>query len=212
MLLREIVDEIIRSVNAGQNTQDGKWESRAIEAQIPSLREKAMSIAYFGDRYRAASRVIDYAWVQSITVAKDSVQDEEVDYVTFTVPKPVSLGRNINGIVYTGQKNSSIGFARALNREDIANMKARGLINGESIAILHEGTKALAFGNNMLSEINCRWVFSDPTQVSGFNVTTDDYPISASLLEIMIEQFKISQNIAIQMPGDNTLNGQGAGK
>ncbi len=205
--LRIRTDQLIRAVNGGLNTMDSKWDPLYIESLMPSLREKAMVIHYFGDRFRAATRRIEYAWIQPTTVQVDTGLDSDLDYITFTMPKVASIGNMVDGFVYVGQKNSSVSFSKAKNREDIANMKARNMFDGSVIAYIWEGGKLEVYGNKMLTEVNVRGVFADPTEVSGYNIEVDDYPINEDLLLIMAEVFKIDQGINIQRIGDKTLDG-----
>lgn len=102
----------------------------------------------------------------------------------------------------------SVEFTQFLNRSDVANMKVRNYFNGDNIGFIHEGSKLLIFGNNMLEEINVRGIFAIPQDVSGFNIEVDDYPVSESLILIMTDLFKQQMNVNIQKPADTVLNGQ----
>jgi hypothetical protein len=208
MILREITDTLIRAINGGVDTIDSKYDPLYIEKLIPQIREQAIVIDYFGDRYRGASRRIDFSLIQPTTVSVDTGIDPDVDYVTFTIPKPVKIGGRVDGLVYVGQKDNSISFAKAYNREDIANMRMRNMFNGTVIAYLWEGDKLEVYGNKMLTEVNVRGVFADPTSVSGFGIETDQYPVNESLLLIMTDLFKAQMNIAIAMPADKGLDGK----
>jgi hypothetical protein len=206
MILREVVDTLIRSVSGGVNTIDNKYEPRYVEALVPQLREQAIKLDYFGGRNNAASRRLDYAYTQQVTVNVDTGLNNNLDYVTFTIPKPLSLGRMVNGLVYVGQENNAVSFAQMYNREDIANAKARGMFDGSVIAFFWEGGKLEVYGNKMLTEVNIRGVFSDPTVVSGFSIEADDYPVNEALLLIMTDLFKANQNINVQKPADSILD------
>ena len=207
MLISEIVDILIRSVSGGVNTADNKYEPRYVEALIPQLREQAIRIDFTGSSDRVATKSIDYSLTQSVVATKDAGQDNQLDYVTFSIPRPIELNYGNDGLVYVGQKNNSVSFSKFMNREDIANAMMRGMLNGKEIGYIHEGSKLLIFGNNMLSEVNVRGVFSDPTQVPTFNKLTDAYPVSKSILSMMVDLFKISQNVNINKPDDNIADG-----
>jgi hypothetical protein len=207
MILREIADTLIRSVSGGTNGLDNKYEPEYVEGLIPALRSEAMLISYYGNRSRAASRRIDYAWYQEMTIEVNKVDNNTKDYITFTAPKTVSLGRLVDGFVYVGQVDSSVEFSRMLNRSDIAMTKARGMLNGESIAYIWQAPNLEVYGNNALEEINVRGVFADPMEVTGFNPEVNDYPITEDLLLIMTDLFKANQNINIQKPSDQVLDG-----
>lgn len=206
MILRNITDVLIRSVSGGTNTVDNKYEPEYVEALIPSLRERAIRIEYFGDRSRKGSLRLDYSLFQKGVFQRDAQQNKDADYVTFTIPRAISLGDSKDGFVYVGQKNNSVSFTKLFNREDVSNMKARGMLQGGQIAFVHEGDKGEFYGNNSLTEVEVRGIFFDPTEVPDFRVEVDDYPITASLLTLMTELFKIEQNVNIQKPADNILD------
>lgn len=206
MILREIADTLIRSVSGGTNGVDNKYEPRYVEALVPQLREQALKIVYFGDKNTGASRRIDYAYVQNITVQVDTNLDTDLDYITFDCPKPITVGRMVDGLLYVGKKNSATSFSKMLNREDIAQAQARGMFNGAVIAYIWENGKLEVYGNKMLKELNIRAAFSDPSQVSGFDVDTDEYPITESLLLIMTDLFKSNQNVNINKPADPIMD------
>jgi len=209
MILRNVADELIRSVSATVNTNDGRYDPLYVEQLIPHLREQSIKIDYFGDRTRAASRRLDYSLVQSFTVQKDVVQDNALDYITFTSPNAVSISRMLNGFIYVGHKNKSISFIQLFNREDVANMTARGLFtNGKVIGYIWEGGKILVFGSKMILELNVRGIIADPTKVPGFLIETDDYPVSESLMLIMTDLFKANQNVNMNRTTDITEDGK----
>jgi len=206
--LRQIADILIRSVSGGVNTSDGKYDPEYVEALVPQLREDSIKLDYFGSRTRAATRRLDYSWSQSTTVTKDTTQTSGAGYITFSLPRPIAIGKNLNGLVYVGQDLNSVEFTQFLNRSDVANMKVRGYFNGDNIGYIWEGGKLIVFGNNMLETVNVRGIFSIPQDVSGFNIETDDYPVSESLILTMTDLFKVQMSINIQKPADTTLNGK----
>lgn len=206
MILREVVDTLIRSVSGGVNTIDNKYEPRYVEALVPQLREQAIKIDYFGGKNNAASKRLDYSYTQTVTVNVDTGLNNQLDYITFTIPRPLSVGRMVNGLVYVGQKNNAVSFAQMYNREDIANAKARGMFDGSVIAFFWEGGKLEVYGNKQLTEVNVRGIFSDPTVVPNFNIEVDDYPVNEALMLIMTDLFKANQNINVQKPADPILD------
>jgi hypothetical protein len=206
MTLREVVDTLIRSVSGGTNTIDNKYEPRYVEALVPQLREQALKIVYYGDKNTGATRRIDYAYTQPINIDVDTNLDPELDYVTFACPKPIVVGRMVDGLVYVGKKKSATSFSKMLNREDIANAQMRGMFKGAVIAYIWEEGKLEVYGNKMLKEVNVRGAFSDPTQVPNFNADTDEYPVTESLLMIMTDLFKANQNINVQKPADPIMD------
>lgn len=207
MILRQIADILIRSVSGGDNTIDNKYSPEYVEALVPSLRNDAIILSYFGSRTRAASRRLDYALYQTVDLTVNAVNNN-LDYVTFDLPRTISIGRLIDGLVYVGQVDNSVEFSRLLNRSDVAMMKARGLFDGTNIAYIWSQGKLEVYGNNALSECQVRGIFADPTQVPSFRIEQDDYPISDNILNIMTDLFKMQMNINVQMPADNVLDGK----
>ena len=207
MILRNIIDTLIRAVSGGENSIDNKYSPTYVEALVPQLRNEAIILDYYGSRNRAASRRLDYACYQTIDVNVNTPVEGR-DYVTFTVPKTIGVGRLIDGLVYVGQQDQSIEFSRLLNRSDVAMMKARGLLNGDNIAYIWSQGNIEVYGNNALGEIQVRGIFVNPTELSSFNVEADDYPISENLLLLMTDLFKAQMNVNIQLPSDITLDGQ----
>jgi hypothetical protein len=100
MIIRELVDILIRSVSGGNNASDGKYEPRYIESIIPHLRERAIKMEYNGSRTMTANRRVDYAWLnKSFTVTKDaSIQDSDFDFIVFAMPKPSSINKIVDGL------------------------------------------------------------------------------------------------------------------
>jgi hypothetical protein len=206
--LRQIADILIRSVSGGDNVADGKYSPQYVEALIPALRQKAITGSYYGTRTRAASRVLDYELFQTANLTVNNVPNNPMDFVTFSCPNTIMVGRLIHGLVFVGQINDSVEFKRLLNRSDVANMRARNMFDGNVIAFISAPPVIEVYGNNALTELQVRGIFSDPTEVPNFDIENDSYPISQELLDYMIELFKIQMNINISMPVDTTLDGK----
>jgi hypothetical protein len=207
MILRQIADRLIRSLSGGENGVDNKYSPPYVEALIPSLRNDAIILDYYGGKTRAASKRLDYALYQTVDLEVNAVNNN-LDYVTFDLPRTIGVGRLIDGLVYVGKIDNSVEFSRLLNRSDVAMMKARGLLDGTNIAYIWSQGKLEVYGNNALSECQVRGIFADPTQVPNFRIEEDDYPISENLLLLMVDLFKDEMNINVQMPADNVLDGK----
>jgi hypothetical protein len=206
--LRQIADILIRSVSGGDDVADGKYSPQYVEALIPALRQQAIIDDYYGTRTRAASRRLDYALYQTADITVNNVPNNPNDYITFTCPKCIGVGRLIDGLEYVGQQENSIGFKRLLNRGDISNNKARNMFDGSVIAYIWASPNLEVYGNNALTELQVRGIFSDPTEVPNFDIENDPYPISENILLLMTDLFKMNQNINIQTPADITLDGK----
>lgn len=209
MIIRELVDILIRSVSGGNNGSDTKYEPRYIESIIPHLREKAIKMEYNGSRNMVANRRVDYAWLNKpFTVEKNSaIQDSDFDFIVFSVPKPSSINKIVDGFVYVGQKNKSVSFKKMTSREDIANAMERGFLrNGKDIAYIWQAPYLEVYGDKSLKEVNVRMICADPLQAPGFDPEVDDYPVSESVIANMVELFKQEMNIDIQKPADTIVD------
>lgn len=209
MTIRELVDVLIRSVSGGNNASDSKYEPRYIESIIPHLRERAIRMDYNGTANMAANRRVDYSWLNKpFTIAKDStLQDPDFDFIVFTVPKPASINKIVDGFVYVGQKNNAVSFKKMTSREDIANAIERGFLrNGKDIAYIWQAPYLEVYGDKSLKEVNVRMICADPLQAPGFNPDVDEYPVSESVIAYMVELFKQEMNIDIQKPADTIVD------
>lgn len=209
MTIRELVDVLIRSVSGGNNASDSKYEPRYIESIIPHLRERAIRMDYNGTANMAANRRVDYSWLNKpFTIAKDStIQDPDFDFIVFTVPKPASINKIVDGFVYVGQKNNAVSFKKMTSREDIANAIERGFLrNGKDIAYIWQAPYLEVYGDKSLKEVNVRMICADPLQAPGFNPDVDEYPVSESVIAYMVELFKQEMNIDIQKPADTIVD------
>jgi hypothetical protein len=204
--LREIADILIRSVTGGVNSPDTKYEMEYIEALVPQLREEAMQMEYNGSKEQAANGRVEYGWLNpQFTVPVDaSLQDPDLDFLIFALPRPVAINKSIDGIIYLGEKNKSKSFKKMTSREDVSNAMERGFFtNGKDIGYIWQMPYVEVYGNKSLKEINVRMIAADPTQCPGFDVDNDEYPITASLLLTMTNLFKALMNVNIQKPADN---------
>lgn len=207
--LRQITDRLIRAVNAGVNTDDSRWSPRYIESLIPSLRESAIKMEYNGTRDRAGNKRVEYANLQSHTFQIDEeIQPEGVDYVIFDIPRPISISKGVDGIVYVGQDSDSVSFTKLHNRSEVATYKQRGFLrDGRNIAVIYEIPYVLAFGNPMLKELTLQFVAADPTAVPSFNIETSQYPVTDSQIELMVDLLKKELTPAMNRPADEISDG-----
>jgi len=209
MIIRELVDILIRSVSGGNNGSDGKYEPRYIESIIPHLRERAIKMEYNGSRIMTANRRVDYAWLnKAFTVPKDAaIQDPEFDFIVFAMPKPSSINKIVDGFIYVGQKNNAVSFKKMTSREDIANAIERGFLrNGRDIAYIWQAPYLEVYGDKSLKEVNVRMICADPLQAPGFNPEVDEYPVTESVIANMVELFKQEMSVDIQKPADTIVD------
>lgn len=208
MILELWIDKLIRSVSGGTNTSDNKYEPEYIKSLFPQLRERAIRIDYNGDRTHAANRRVDYSWVsKGFLLTKDnSIQNPKADHVIISCPRPVGINSKIDGFIYVGEEDNSVNWAKATSKADIANMKARNIFTGSIMAINYVYPYLQIYGNNLIKFAYIEMIAANPLAVPGFNELTDDYPVNESLFDVMVELFKIDQNVNIGKESDNVLD------
>ena len=207
MILREIVDRLIRSVSGGNDPSGSKYDPVYVESIIPSLREKAIKAEYNGTKVTTATKRVDYAWLNpAFTVTREPAV-VTTDFVTFNVPKPLSINKAVDGFIYVGKENESVSFKKLTSREEAAIYTERGFFrNGKDIGYLWQQPNLEVYGNNALLEVQVRAILSNPLDAPNFDHEVDEYPITESVLSLMVQLFKEEMNINVNKPADTVLD------
>src|SRR5574343_306375 len=201
MILREIVDRLIRSVSGGNDPSGSKYDPVYVESITPSLREKAIKAEYNG------TKRVDYAWLNPAFTVTRTPAVVTTDFVTFNVPKPLSINKAVDGFIYVGKENESVSFKKLTSREEAAIYTERGFFrNGKDIGYLWQQPNLEVYGNNALLEVQVRAILSNPLDAPNFDPEVDEYPVTESVLSIMVELFKQEINININKPTDTVLD------
>jgi hypothetical protein len=201
---RELADRLIRAVSGGKNPQDSKYDPLYVESIIPQLWGRAVRIDYNGDARRQPSRRLNYAWSLNFQPTfNEAIQVEGADYLLFECPRPMLISRFIDGLVYVGERLKTASWTKFTSREDVAAAYARNFFrNGQDIGYFHNGTYLEVYGNKNLRLIDIRIIPSNPNDLSTFDPDTDDFPVDDTIIDIMIELFKVDQNINVNKPAD----------
>jgi len=214
--VRYIIEQVIRAVSGGAAPADSKYPQDYILDLIPQARQTALSIYYngagdtgaIGNLKMGANKYIPYDFFQSTTLYYDStIQDADANYLIFECATPLSINRDVNGFNFVGDRDSGKGFSRLRSAADAAAKMRLGAITSDNICYVQLGTQLRVYGNMDLQQIDIDAVFSNPSDVSGFNINTDDYPYPFELLNLLINVLKRDyMREESLVPRDSVLN------
>jgi hypothetical protein len=188
MLLSEIIDQIIRKVSFGVDTDDSKFNRRALEAQVPQWRSQAILISYNGSRDRAANKFLHSDLYQQESLTYNSqAQTTGADFIIFEGAAPLSLNSRANGCVFVGEHKTGTAFTQ-LKGPNYYNMaKDAGLLEpGKVYYEITSGTFKV-WGNLQLRRMYKNFIAADPMEVIDFDPETDKYPVSPDIFDILLK-------------------------
>lgn len=202
--LREVAEHIISSVNSYNNTVGSRINPEQVEAMIPNLRQRAIISKYNGNSQIGASKRIEGDWVQRFEIVIDpSIQDISWEFLLADCPKMIAVNNSVDGLIYVGRKGKTQSFKIAQTRDEINTLKARGFINnGKDIVVVYADNQIEIYGDKSLKKLWIEGILQDPSEQPGFSQEFSPYPVSASILDIMISIYKINMNVAIGQPKD----------
>ena len=190
MLTAEVVDILIRSVNAAVNTSMGKFDNEYVLELLPQLRAEAISLIYNGSRSQGANKTISGQWLQTITLSiAGSEQSDAAEYLVVDIPPTVRINDKTDGLVYVGRLDEAVDFKRAFTKTEVAYLKQRGFLKGKEVVFIYTGNKLEIYGNKILKSFQVQGVFSDPIEIDGFNWYTSQYPVDDATLAVMKDLF-----------------------
>ena len=209
-LLAQYADLLVRSINAFEVKAGGKYSDlEAVEAMIPTLRQDAIILKYNGSQQYAASKKIDAACVQtlSINIVKNE-QNQDLDFLSFDCPRFVNISPKVGGDVYVGAKNSTQGFKRVSTRQEVDMLKQRGYLNNGKVILYQPiDDKIYVYGNKMLKSLYVQGIFENPLDIPTFNPEQDVYPMSEEIFSVVMDLFKAKFALTINQAQDNVDNG-----
>lgn len=209
MLTAVVIDELIRSVQGAVNTANGRFDSEYVQALLPQLRAEAIVISYNGSRSQAANRTIAGQWLQTIKVTIPSNQQgNSNEFLQVEIPRIIRINDRTDGLVYVGNDDTAVNFSRAYTKTEVADLKKRGFLKGKEIVYIYTGNNLEIYGNKILKDLEIQGVFSDPTEISGFNWYESDYPVDEYTLAIMKDLFMQRARIEMGVPVDTVADGQ----
>lgn len=206
--LREVAEHIISSVNSFNDTVGSRINPRQVESMIPNLRQQSIISKYNGSRTLGASKRIEGDWIQKFDLIVDpTIQDSALEYLIVECPKFIAVNENVSGMVYLGRKDKTQSFKVAQTRDEINTLKARGFINnGKNIVVLYSETSLEIYGDPALKSLYVEGILQFPSEKPGFNEESEAYPVSSSILDIMISLFKQNMSVAINQPSDTVAD------
>ena len=208
MIVTYIVDELIRAVNAAVNTTNGKWDNEYVYNLLPQLRAEAIVTVYNGSRTLAANRTISPSWLQTVDVTIDPTQQSSTaEYLVVQVPKIIRINDKTDGLIYVGDLDKAIDFKRAYTKSEIAYLKQRGFLRGKEIIYIGVGNQLEIYGNKSLKSFQIQGVFSDPTNIYGFNPLADDYPVDEQTISVMKDLFLARVRTELATTQDTVADG-----
>jgi hypothetical protein len=188
MILEKIKEQCIRSIQAGIDSLDSRFESEAIEDLIRVVRLELFILSVNGSRTMAANSFIPGQWALTyLSVIDVNAQDSEADYLVFSKPRTVRNNNHSDGILFAGKEKSPRSFTQLKSWEqaamalDLEEIYANG---GEHF--LDEGDRLVIFGNKSLKRLKIRAVFEDPQAIPDFDVYNDDYPMPDDLIPQLV--------------------------
>ena len=209
MLTAVVIDELIRSVQGAVNTANGRFDSEYVQSLLPQLRAEAIVVAYNGSRSQAANRTIAGQWLQTIKVTIPSNQQgSNNEFLQVEIPPIIRINDRTDGLVYVGNDDTAVSFARAYTKTEVADLKRRGFLRGREIVYIYTGNKLEIYGNKILKDLQIQGVFSNPTEIEGFNWYESEYPVDDYTLAIMKDLFLQRARIEMGVPTDTVADGQ----
>ena len=209
MVLKEIIESLIRSVNAGEATLENT-DPLYIRFLLPSLRAQAISIMYNGSKAMGANKFIHPDWIQNFDITIDTdIQTSDSDYLIANAPTPLSINSQVSGLVFFGKKKTSNPFVKAQSLSEIGDLKKRGYINdGEHIIFLPVAADTYwIYGDNMLKSLHWSGILNNPYDAPNWNDVTSLFPINELGANLMRDLYKSQVSLEIQQPKDIVNDG-----
>lgn len=186
--LDQIVDQVIRKVSSGINSDDSKFNRRALEAQVPQWRCSAILISYNGSRDKAANKLLHPDLFQQETLLYNSqIQVAGADYIIFPGAMPLSLNARVNGCVFVGEKLHGIPFIQLKGPNYFNMVNDAGLIEKDKVYYELSAGIFKVWNNKELKKLFKNFIAADPMEVAGYDPETMPYPISPDIFDIMLK-------------------------
>ena len=188
MILYNIVDQIISSIDAGIRTDDSKFSPLRIEDRVDGWRQDALSLLYNGSQNLAKNPNIPSENFQQFDAIYDpTIQDKGTNYIKFALPEPVALNSFNNGYTFLGNKKTGQNFTQVKDASYFANAMNAKLVYSTKVYWFRSGEYGKFWGNTNLKTFFCDSVFARPLLVPNFNPVTMDYPASEDVLGLIFK-------------------------
>lgn len=208
-------EDLIRTYSGGASTVEGKFDPDFMLYILDQFR--AVAIMQF---YQLKNRniALHYTLQQPYTAIKDSADQVEDPvtggycFVKFKMPAVIIINEVVDGFGYVGSPNGATPYRRLRSRIQMSDLMANQLLREDKERIYYvtcsDGTVEVLNnpGQNKLLTEAC---FMQPTQVPGFSIDDDRYPINDSIMAIMKELVtKVEMNPIAISPEDRIADFQ----
>jgi len=185
ILLKDIVDEVRKDLSAGIGNDESRFDDEYLENKIHAAR--AVIIA----NYISKNRFFNDSWIQTVDLNFID-RDKECDVVYFECPSPISITAHEDGFMYVGHVNGLKPFMRS-RKNGFTTLTMHSLFKNDKNVFwdwkqLEQNKASLIIQNNSkLENIQIRGIFNNPTDVYGFRVDSDAYPVDSLVRKELVE-------------------------
>ena len=186
ILLKDIVDEVRKDLSAGLGNDESRFDDEYLENKIHAAR--AVIISNYISR---SGRFFNDSWIQ--TVDTNFVdRDKECEAVYFECPSPITITGHEDGFMYVGHVNGVKPFMRSRKNGFTTLTMHSAFANDKNVfwdwKQLEQNKASLIVYNNLrLEKLQVRGIFNFPTEVPGFRVDSDAYPVDAVVRKELVE-------------------------
>lgn len=209
MLVMNLVDELIASVNAAVVTQGSKWDGAYVLELLPQIKAEAQSISYNGSRAKGRNASVHPMWlmIYDATIIGNQ-QDSSWEYVVAQIPNFIRINENTDGLVYCGGANIAVNFHRQQTVSEISDLKNRGFLKGKEICYVVIGSETRFYGNKALKSFQAHIVPASPFDIPTYKPLQHDYPVDPDTIAIMKDLFIQRAMREAGMVTDKVLTGE----
>lgn len=206
ILLKDIVDEIRKDLSAGLGNDESRFDDEYLENKIHAARAIVIS------NYITKNRFFNDSWIQTVDINFVD-RDKECDAVYFECPSPISITSHEDGFMYVGHINGLKPFMRA-RKNGFTTLTMHSLFKNDHNIFwdwkqLEQNKASLIVYNNLkLENIKVRGIFNNPTDVYGFRVDTDAYPVDSLVRKELVEMVGLDIMRKMRTPPDYISDSQ----
>lgn len=186
-------EDLIRSVSGGVTDISNKYEPDYMLYLLDLFRAAAIS-ELFNSKGRTFS--LHYSLMQEYVSDKDdSIQvvdpiKQTYCAVRFDVPQILMINELINGVGYVGGTDGLSPYRVVRSRQELSEQYMHPIMkpSSERVYVLTDANGNFeVHGNDAIDQLLINAAFSQPTQVPGFNVDLDRYPVDDAVMARMKE-------------------------
>lgn len=208
MKLREITDQILRSVQGGVSKDDSKFSRPAIQALVPKWRAEAILRIYNGSREIRANKFLSpFLYMQEELTFDLRLQVPGAQFRLFQGAAPLQLDDQANGCVFVGDQKSGNNFIQLKSPAYFDIARDAGLISPKEVYYSITGDMWKVWGNTQISTLYRDFIPADPLDISGFDQEADEYPVSQDVLALMMRIAAMELAPEANRPADHINDG-----